>query len=144
MVVYSNLTLLADVSVRELSQLVHLLIYSASLFSFGEIIISISQFCHKYKKAAINKAQTDGASRPSKIICNAPRTFCSIYQSTYEKEFQTMLHTTLVMLQVNNMQTMFYQVNNMPSTKTSGHSKAWKTGYSQGYADSIMGVTGAI
>jgi len=106
--------------------------------SYGHIP-NVKEYAEIVKKAAINKAQAHGASPPSKIICNASPTFCSIYQSTYEKEFPTNApyyagHAAGEQY-ANHVLDTCHQPKHLHIP--SGHSKAWQTGYSQGYADSI-------
>ena len=99
---------------------------------------NVKEYANIVKNAAINKAQAHGASPPSKIICNASPTFCSIYKSTYEKEFPT--NAPYYAGQAAGEQYANHVLDTCHESKLhipSDHSKAWQTGYSQGYADAI-------
>jgi hypothetical protein len=100
---------------------------------------SATEYADIVKKAAISKAQAYGVSPPSKIICNASPTFCSIYQSAYKKEFPT--NAPYYAGHDAGEQYANHVLDTCHETKhlhiPSGHSKAWQTGYSQGYADTI-------
>jgi hypothetical protein len=106
--------------------------------SYGHLP-NVKEYAEIVKKAAISNAQAHGASPPSKIICNSSRTFCSIYQSTYEKEFPT--NAPYYAGHAAGEQYADHVLDRCHQTKhfriPSGYSKAWQTGYSQGYADSI-------
>jgi hypothetical protein len=96
------------------------------------------EYAEIVKKVAIVKAQVQGASPPSKIICNASPTFCSIYQSTYKEEFPT--NTPYYAGHAAGEQYANYVLDTCHEPKhlhIPTHSQAWQTGYSQGYADSI-------
>jgi hypothetical protein len=100
---------------------------------------NVKEYAEIVKKDAINKAQAQGASSPSKIICNASPTFCSIYQSTYKKEFPT--NAPYYAGHAAGEQYANQVLDTCHQTKhlhiPSSHSQAWQIGYSQGYADSI-------
>jgi hypothetical protein len=100
---------------------------------------NVQEYAEIVKRAAINKAQAQGASQPSKIICNASPIFCSIYQSTYKKEFPT--NALYYQGQATGEQYANHVLDTCHEAKylhiPTSHSKAWQTGYSQGFADSI-------
>jgi hypothetical protein len=104
--------------------------------SYGHLP-NVKEYAELVKKAAINKAQAYGAS--SKINCNASPTFCSIYRSTYEKEIPT--NAPYYAGHAAGEQYANHVLDTCHEAKhlhiPSGHSKAWQTGYTQGYADSI-------
>ncbi len=106
--------------------------------SYGQLP-NVKEYAEIVKRAAITKAQTYGASPPSKIICNASQTFCSIYQSTYKKEFPT--NAPYYQGQAAGEEYANRVLDTCHETKhlhiPSSHSQAWQTGFSQGYADSI-------